>query len=59
MEHTQVIQESAETYPTDPPLDLPRLETEYPASRPDLFTGDTVGRIKVSFLNAEILFFVA
>ena len=47
MEQTQVIQESDENYPTGPPPDLPDIYNEDPKSKPDIFTGDSVGRIKV------------
>ena len=46
MEQTQIVQESDKVYPSGPPTELPDLDGD-PKEKPKIFTGDTVGRIKV------------
>ena len=44
---TQIVQESDEKYPTCPLPGLPNLDGNG-SEKPDIFTGDSLGRIKVS-----------
>ena len=50
MEQTQVVQESDKVYPSGPPAKLPNLD-ENPNEKPGIFTGDTIGRIKVNIIH--------
>ena len=50
MEQTQVVQESDKVYPSGPPAKLPNLD-ENPNEKPGIFTGDTIGRIKVNSIH--------